>query len=188
MGALPVVSRLKVGSATGLAQRCGVEGGGVDGAVSREVAAQRARNMGNLMAQTKISPRLGFRVSGVTPLIPNTLLVSADIVQPIPIIFSISWLTSADTNMLSLYIIPTHHYSDRAPQWRWLLFQPRATVPTKITFFEVFFSTFSNMFLPFFTMVYIDLDFDFTMISLMDLGLFPSIYSKRYRIILMYIF
>jgi hypothetical protein len=37
-------------------------------------------------------------------------------------------------------------------------------------------------------MVYIDLDFNFTMISLMDLGLFPYIYSKRYRIILMYIF
>jgi hypothetical protein len=46
------------------------------------------------------------------------------------------------------------------------------------------FSTFSNMFLPFFAMVYIDLDFDFTMISLIDLEL----YSKRYRIILMYIF
>jgi hypothetical protein len=37
-------------------------------------------------------------------------------------------------------------------------------------------------------MVYIDLDFDFTMISLMDLGLFLCIYSKRYMIILMYIF
>jgi hypothetical protein len=52
-----------------------------------------------------------------TPLIPDTLLVSAgivqsipkmwfmasaDIIQPIPIIFHIGWLTSADTNMLSL--------------------------------------------------------------------------------------
>jgi hypothetical protein len=35
------------------------------------------------------------------------------------------------------------------------------------------------MFLPFFAMVYTDLDFDFTMISLMDLGLFPCIYSNR---------
>jgi hypothetical protein len=40
----------------------------------------------------------------------------------------------------------------------------------------------------FFAMVYIDLDFNFTMISLIDLGLFLCIYSKRYRIILMYIF
>jgi hypothetical protein len=39
-----------------------------------------------------------------------------------------------------------------------------------------YFSTFSNMFLPFFAMVYIDLDFDFTMIFLMDLGLFPCMY------------
>jgi hypothetical protein len=37
-------------------------------------------------------------------------------------------------------------------------------------------------------MLYIDFDFNFIMISLMDLGLFPCIYSKRYRIILMYIF
>jgi hypothetical protein len=43
-------------------------------------------------------------------------------------------------------------------------------------------------FFPFFAMVYIDLDSDFTMISLMNLGLFPCIYSKRHRIILMYIF
>jgi hypothetical protein len=62
-----------------------------------------------------------------------------------------------------------------------------ATVLTEITFLR-YFSTFSNMFLTFFAMVYIDLDFDFTMISLMDLGLFLCIYSKRYRIILMYIF
>jgi hypothetical protein len=62
-----------------------------------------------------------------------------------------------------------------------------ATIPTEITFLSDFL-TFSNMFLPFFAMVFIDLDFDFTMISLMDLGLLPCIYSKRYRIILMYIF
>jgi hypothetical protein len=35
------------------------------------------------------------------------------------------------------------------------------------------------MFLPFFAIVYIDLDFDFTMISLMDLGLFPCIYILK---------
>jgi hypothetical protein len=55
-------------------------------------------------------------------------------------------------------------------------------------------------FFPFFDVVYIliDLglfpclysnrDFDFTMISFIDLGLFPCIYSNRSRIILMYIF
>jgi hypothetical protein len=80
------------------------------------------------------------------------------------------------------------------------LFRPSSTVvaatlPTENNcsdrdyfLFLRYFSTFSNMFLPFFAMVYIDLDFDFTMISLIDLGLFPCIYSKRYRIILMYIF
>jgi hypothetical protein len=54
--------------------------------------------------------------------------------------------------------------------------------------FEVFFQLSLICFFLFFTMVYIDLDFDFTMISLIDLGLFPCIYSKRYMIILMYIF
>ncbi len=51
-----------------------------------------------------------------------------------------------------------------------------------------YFSTSLICFFSLFAMVYIDLDFDFTMISLMDLGLFPCIYSKRYMIILMYIF
>jgi hypothetical protein len=74
------------------------------------------------------------------------------------------------------------------------LFRLSTTVPTESNcsdrdyLFGGIFSTFSNMFLPFFAMIYIDLDFDFNMISLMDLGLFPCIYSKRYRIILMYIF
>jgi hypothetical protein len=49
---------------------------------SREAVAQRAENLGSLTAQTKISSRLGFRVSRVPSLIPDTLLVSADIVQP----------------------------------------------------------------------------------------------------------
>jgi hypothetical protein len=62
MGALPTASRLKAGSATGLARRRGIEGGsrgteggGVNGVASREAVAQRAGNMGSLMAQTKIS-------------------------------------------------------------------------------------------------------------------------------------
>jgi hypothetical protein len=64
-----------------------------------------------------------------------------------------------------------------------------ATVPTEIIpFFEIFFQLSLICFFLFFAMVYIDLDFDFTMISLIDLVLFPGIYSKRYRIILMYIF
>jgi hypothetical protein len=89
-GALPAASRPKAVSATGLARWRGVEGGGrgtegggVDGVVSREAAAQRAGNLGSLMVQTKISPRLGFRVGGVTLLIADMLLVLVDIVQPI---------------------------------------------------------------------------------------------------------
>jgi hypothetical protein len=69
-----------------------------------------------------------------------------------------------------------------------------ATVPAEsncsirdYSLFEVFFQLSLICVFPFFTMVYIDLDFDFTIISLMDLGLFPYIYSKRYIIILMYI-
>jgi hypothetical protein len=63
------------------------------------------------------------------------------------------------------------------------------TVLTEIILpLEVFFQLSLICFFPFFAMVYIDLDFDFTMISLIDIGLFPCIYSKRYRIILMYIF
>jgi hypothetical protein len=69
----------------------GVEAEGGDGQASREAAeapreaaAQRARNLGSLTAQTIISPRLGFHVGGVTPFILDTLLVSVDIMQPIP--------------------------------------------------------------------------------------------------------
>jgi hypothetical protein len=65
------------------------------------------------MTQKQISPRLGFHVGGVTPLIPGTFLVSAelcqpipimrfmisaDLIQPIPKIFCIGWVTPADTN------------------------------------------------------------------------------------------
>jgi hypothetical protein len=79
-------------------------------AVAREQAASR---VGSLTTQNQISLRLGFRVGGGTPLIPGTLLVStnviqripkisfmvsADVIQLIPIIFCIGWLTPADTN------------------------------------------------------------------------------------------
>jgi hypothetical protein len=68
------------GTAMGVRDDDGVTAGGVeakggDNAVSREevetpreAAVQRAGNLGSLTAQTKISPRLGFRISGVTPL------------------------------------------------------------------------------------------------------------------------
>jgi hypothetical protein len=51
-------------------------------ASSREEAAP---SLGSLTAQNEISPRLGFHVGGVTPLIPGTFLVSAELCQPIPI-------------------------------------------------------------------------------------------------------
>jgi hypothetical protein len=53
-----------------------------DGVASREVAA--ASRLSSLMAQNQISPRLGFRIGGGNPLIPDTLLVSVDVIQPIP--------------------------------------------------------------------------------------------------------
>jgi hypothetical protein len=56
-----------------------------DGVALREVAAAASREaaprLGSLMAQNQISPRLGFHVGGGTPLIPDTLLVSADVIQ-----------------------------------------------------------------------------------------------------------
>jgi hypothetical protein len=57
---------------------------------SREQAAPR---VGSLTAQKQISPRLGFHIGGGTPLIPGTLLVSADVIQSIP---KISFMVSAD--------------------------------------------------------------------------------------------
>jgi hypothetical protein len=70
-----------------------VKAEGGDGVASREATAQRVGNLGSLTAQTKISPRLGFCIDGVTPLIPDTLLVSTDIVQPIP---KMCFMVSAD--------------------------------------------------------------------------------------------
>jgi hypothetical protein len=81
----------------------------------REAAASReaAPRLASLTAQNQISPRLGFCIGGGTPLISGTLLVSADVIQPIPkisfmvstdviqpipIIFCIDWLTPDDTN------------------------------------------------------------------------------------------
>jgi hypothetical protein len=74
---------------------------------------EAAPRLGTLTAQNQISPRLGFCVGGDAPLIPGTFLVSAELCQPIPImrymasanliqlipkIFCIDWVTSADTN------------------------------------------------------------------------------------------
>jgi hypothetical protein len=98
-------------------------------------------------------------------------------------IYGIGWLTSADTNKARLINTAHTPLSGPSTQWRRLLFRPRL-----FPFFEVFFQLSLICVFPFFAMLYIDFDFNFTMISLMDLGLFPCIYSKRYRIILMYIF
>jgi hypothetical protein len=96
--------------------------------VSREAAPR----LGSLTTQNQNSPRLGFHVGGVTPLIPVTFLVSAelcqsipimrfmvsaDLIQPIPKIFCIGWVTSADTNKAQP--INTAHTP---------LFQPSTTV------------------------------------------------------------
>jgi hypothetical protein len=71
------------------------------------------------------------------------LLVSADLIQPIPIIFHIDWVTSADTNK------PPPINTAHTPLFRLSTTVAAATVPTEISFFKVF-SAFSNMFLPFF--------------------------------------
>jgi hypothetical protein len=130
---------------------------------SREVAAasrEAASRLGSLTAQNQISPRLGFRVGRGTPLIPGILLVSADVIQPIPkilfmvsadviqsisIIICIGWLTSVDTNKARA--INTAHTPLFWPstQWRWLLFRPRELFRPRLSPFLRYFSTFSNM-------------------------------------------
>jgi hypothetical protein len=82
----------------------------------------RARRGGRIEKE-----REGGGVGGGTPLIPGTLLVSADVIQPIPkisfmvsadvsqpipIIFCIGWITPAVTNKARP--INTHHCLDRA--------------------------------------------------------------------------
>jgi hypothetical protein len=83
MGTPPPASRPKAGSGTGLAMAM----------ASREVAVaprwaaasrEAMSRLSSLTAQNQISPRLGFRIGGGNPLIPDTLLVSADVIQPIP--------------------------------------------------------------------------------------------------------
>jgi hypothetical protein len=199
-GTPPAASRPKAGSRIGLVT-----------ATARHRGSWWCRErekLGSPTMRNQIPPRLGLHVGGgVTPLIPSTLLVSADIAQPIqkmrlmvsadvsqpiPIIFYIGWLMSADTNIAQPInkpptdtTVPTkQHSGDGDCSDRELAY-----------FIEIFFHTFS-----FFAMVYIliDLglfpckysnrDLDFTMISLIDLGLFPCIYSNRSRITHMYIF
>jgi hypothetical protein len=66
-------------------------GGGVEEpAALREEAAPR---LGSLTVQNEISPRLGFRVGEVTPLIPGTFLILAKLCQSIPIM---RFMVSAD--------------------------------------------------------------------------------------------
>jgi hypothetical protein len=119
-----------------------------EGTALREETAQGVGNLGSLMAQTKISPRLGFRVGGVTTLTPDTFLVSAELCRPIPImrfmvladlielipkIFCIGWVTSADTNKSHPINIA------RTPLFRPSTTVVAATVLTEISFFRYFF-------------------------------------------------
>jgi hypothetical protein len=108
-----------------------------NGVASREAALR----LGSLTAQNQISPRLGFRVGGGTPLIPDTLLVSADVIQPIPIIFCIGWLTSANTNKarpINIAHTPLFWWST---QWRRLLFRLRELFrPRLFPFLRCFFN------------------------------------------------
>jgi hypothetical protein len=114
------------------------------------------------------------------------------------VIYGIGWNKIADTNNLlyrltyvSRYQYVQPIYNTHTPLFRLSTTVVAATVSTESNCsdrdYQVFFQLSLICFFPF-AMVYIDLDFDFTMISLMDLGLFSCIYSKRYRIILMYIF
>jgi hypothetical protein len=153
---------------------------------SREAAA--ASRLGSPTVQNQRDSATRVSCRRVTPLIPVTFLVSAelcqpipimrfmvstDLIQPIPKIFCIDWVTSVDTNKSQP--INTVH----TPLFRPSITVVMATVPTEISFFEVCFQLSLICFFPFFAMVYIDLDFDFTMISLMDLGLFPCIYILK---------
>jgi hypothetical protein len=59
-----------------------------------EAALREAASwLGSLTAQNQISPRLGFHIGRVTPLIPGTFLVSAELCQSIPIM---RFMVSAD--------------------------------------------------------------------------------------------
>jgi hypothetical protein len=83
-------------------------------AASREVASSDAApRLGSLTVQNQRDSTIRVSHRRVTPLIPGTFLisaelcqpipimrfiVSADLIQPIPKIFCIGWVTSADSN------------------------------------------------------------------------------------------
>jgi hypothetical protein len=71
-----------------------VEGGGGGGEGGGSVEGGGAE-VGQPDGAQKTSPWLGFHVGGGTPLIPGTLLVSADVIQSIP---KISFMVSADVS------------------------------------------------------------------------------------------
>jgi hypothetical protein len=120
----------------------------------------------------QISPRLGFHIGRVTPLIPGTFLVSVELCQSIPIMRFMVWVTSADTNKAQP--INTTHTP---------LFWPSttvaaATVPTEISFFDVFLQRSLICFFPFLPW-YIKILILISPWYLMDLGLFPCIYILK---------
>jgi hypothetical protein len=118
-----------------------------NGVASREAAPR----LDSLMAQNQRDSAIRVSRRRVTPLIPGTFLVSAelcqpipimrfmvsaDLIQPIPKIFCIGWVTSADTNK------PQPINTAHTPLFRPSTTVAAATVLTEISFFEIFFNFF----------------------------------------------
>jgi hypothetical protein len=117
---------------------------------SREVASREAApRLGSLTAQNQRDSVIRVSHQRVTPLIPETFLVSVKLFQPIPImrfmvstdliqqiqkIFCIGWVTSVDTNKPQL--INTAH----TPLFRLSTTVAVATVPIEISFLRYFFN------------------------------------------------
>jgi hypothetical protein len=115
----------------------GVEGGssGAEGGSSAEGGAEGGggKNSAAWRQEIFFRPALGFCIIGVTHFIPGVLFVSTDIVQPIPkmlfvvsadgsqpipIIFCVGWITSADTNKAQpINKLSAHHCFHQLPQW-----------------------------------------------------------------------
>jgi hypothetical protein len=129
-------------AAAGVEAEGGVRNGVGDGngmasreVASREVAAaprEAAPRLGSLTVQNQISPRLGFHVSRGTSLIPGTLLVSVDIIQPMP---KISFMVSTDVIQPILIIFCLYRlvYVSRYQQSSAYKYRPHTTVLTEHT-------------------------------------------------------
>jgi hypothetical protein len=128
-------------------------------AASREAASREAAlRLGSLTVQNQRDSAIRVSRWWVTPHIPDTFLVSTELCQPIPIIrfmvstaliqlipkiFCISWVTSADTNK------PQPINIAHTPLFQSSTTVAAATVPTEISFFEVFFQLSLICFFPF---------------------------------------